>query len=65
MSNNSNTKINWTFVVIGIVCLVNMYWAFSGKWGLRPKEEPEPVLGFICLIAGIFFLSYAFSKDSK
>jgi hypothetical protein len=42
-----------------------MYWALSGKWGLRPKEQPEPVLGFICLIAGLIFLFAAFSKKTE
>jgi hypothetical protein len=65
MSKENKTEINWTAIIIAVVCFVNMYWALSGKWGLRPKEQPEPVLGFICLIAGLIFLFAAFSKKTE
>ena len=65
MSNEKKTEINWIAVIVAIVCFVNMYWAFTGKWGLRDKEEPEPVLGFICLLVGLTFLYVSSPKESK
>jgi cytochrome c oxidase assembly factor CtaG len=65
MSNENKTEINWIAIIIAAVCFVNMYWAFSGKWGLRPKEQPEPVLGFLCFIAGLVLLFVAFSKKTE
>ena len=65
MGKQSKTEIKLMPIIIALVCFVNMYWAFSGKWGLRDKEAPEPVLGVICLIAGVVFLYAAFSDNSQ
>ena len=63
MSKEKKTEINWIAVIVAIVCFINMYWAFTGKWGLRDKEEPDSVLGTICLLVGIIALYASFSKE--
>jgi hypothetical protein len=65
MSKENKTEINWGYLIFSIVCFVNMYWAFTGKWGLRPQEEPEALLGVICLILGVSSLFASFSNESK
>jgi hypothetical protein len=67
MSNENKTEINWTAIIVAVVCFVNMYWAFSGNWGIYEggEKEKEPVLGFICLIVGLICLVVAFSKETK
>jgi hypothetical protein len=68
MSNEKRTEINWLYIIGAVVCFGNMFMAFSGRWGFfgtYKGGEPEPTLGFICLVVGVICLFASFSNESK